>query len=76
MWPKSAAGGSELVSLEPLDGVWLYAYTLLSRSGLHPLAGYLDGFGVLVDGERERLAGLRIEQMKAGDEPRRAANRP
>ena len=62
------------MNLEPLDGVWVYAYALVGRSGLHSLAGRLGGFGVLVDAEREPLASLGITQMEAGDEPRRTAN--
>jgi hypothetical protein len=57
------------VSLEPPDAIWVYAYALVGGSGLHPLAGGFGGVGVLVDAEREGLAGLGIAQMEAGDEP-------
>ena len=71
---RAGSGRSERVSVEPLDGVWLYADAPVGRSGLHPLAGRFGGVGVLVDSEREGLAGLGIAQMEAGDKPGRAAS--
>jgi hypothetical protein len=65
----------ERVSVEPLDGVGLYADAPVGRSGLHPLAGRFGGVGVLVDSEREGLAGLGVAQMEAGDKPGRADQR-
>ncbi len=58
---RAGSDRSERVSVEPLDGVWLYADAPVGRSGLHPLASRFGGVGVLVDSEREGLAGLELK---------------